>query len=219
MDEGRKRTLVYAFGLSGFVLLAIVLVLIVTMGSGGGTKSNANGDINATKMASAMRAAGCTYKQYAMPAPNGDMHVTTLTAHPAWVTSPPSGGQHYYTPAPFNFYDEIVNPLLAVHNLEHGGVVIWYGPKISASTKQEVRNFYNQSPTAILATPYKGLGTKIALAAWTGDPANYQQNGYYGTGHFSLCTTFNEKGFKTFRDAFRGKGPERFPMSALGPGQ
>ena len=40
-------------------------------------------------------------------------------------------------------------------------------------------------------------------------------HGYYGDGHFALCPGFNEKAFTTFRDAFRGKGPERFLLSQM----
>jgi hypothetical protein len=39
-----------------------------------------------------------------------------------------------------------------------------------------------------------------------------------GKGRLAVCSTFDEKAFKTFRDAFRGKGPERFPVDALTPG-
>ena len=32
------------------------------------------------------------------------------------------------------------------------------------------------------------------------------------------CPKFDEKAFTAFRDEFRGKGPERFPVSILTPG-
>ena len=40
-----------------------------------------------------------------------------------------------------------------------------------------------------------------------------------GQNVIATCPHFNEKAFTAFRDAFRGKGPERFPLSALAPGQ
>lgn len=167
-----------------------------------------------------MRKAGCTSRDYTMPAPKGGaMHVNSLDAKIKWVTDPPSGGQHYGNPAPFDFYDKAVNPRIVVHNLEHGAVVIWYGTKVSAQTKDTIRSFYRSSPVGVLATPYPKLGTKIALAAWTGISSNYQKNGYYGEGHLAVCKGFNEKAFKTFRDAYRGHGPEGFPLKALEPGQ
>ena len=40
----------------------------------------------------------------------------------------------------------------------------------------------------------------------------------YGTGHISVCSSFDQKAFAAFRDAFRGKGPEGIPLSADAPG-
>ncbi len=211
LDDRRRKQIVYGFGASGFIALIVVLLIIVLSGGS-----------SASAMASKLKAAGCTYKQYAVPPPNGDMHVFKLTAKPVWVTHPPSGGQHYYTPAEFNFYDQAVTPVQATHNLEHGGVVIWYGPKISAQTKQQLRAFYDKSPVGLLVTPYAGLGSKIALSAWTANKNVYQskhQIGYFGDGHFALCTGFNEKGFKAFAYTLRGHGPEsQFRLQDLQPG-
>jgi hypothetical protein len=210
LDDRRRKLLLYAFAASGVVALIIVLGVIFI---GGGSSSNA--------IAGTMTDAGCTYRTYVMPPPIGDMHVTSLKAKPKWVTNPPSGGQHYYQWALWNFYDQPVIPVQAVHNLEHGGIVIWYGEKISAETKAELRAFYDESPIGMLATPYPGLGTKIALAAWTGNPEIYQTQkklGFYGNGHLSVCTGFDKKAFTAFRDTFRGHGPEGIPLSSLLPG-
>jgi len=207
-----RRTLLYlaGFAASGILILAIVLAVLAFSGGGGSSTK--------TNVAATMRAAGCTFRTYTMPAPKGDMHVNSLTAKVKWVTHPPSGGQHYGTPAPFDFYEDTVNPRIVVHNLEHGAVVMWYGPEIPAETKSELRSFYDSSPDGLVATPYANYGKKIALAAWTGDPKRYQQNGYFGEGNLSVCTGFDEKAFKAFRDAYRGKGPEGFPLSQLKPG-
>ena len=69
-----------------------------------------------------------------------------------------------------------------------------------------------------MGTPIAGLGKKIALSAWTGDPAKYYRNHYFGVGHVAICSSFNEKAFATFRDAFRGQGPEGIPLSSDTPG-
>jgi len=200
---------VVSFAAAGIVILGAALAVLAFAG-----------DSEKSTVSATMRKEGCTYREYTMPPPkDGAMHVNSLRAKINWVTNPPSGGPHYGTPAPFNFYDEIVNPRVVVHNLEHGAVVIWYGPQISPETEEELRSFYASSPVGLVVTPYAGYGTKIALAAWTGDPMKYQKNGYYGEGHFSVCEDFNEKAFKTFRDAYRGHGPEGFPLSQLQPGQ
>jgi hypothetical protein len=64
----------------------------------------------------------------------------------------------------------------------------------------------------------KSLGSKIAITAWTGDPETYTEEGDYGTGHVAVCPRFDEEAFTTFRDAFRGKGPERIAVSMNQPG-
>ena len=216
-DDRRRKLLLYAYGASGVVALAIVIGLILVLGNRGGGSSSSNDQA----VGQTMRAAGFTYRSNAIEAPpNNQIHIASLNDRVSdWSTNPPDGGQHYSTPAPFNFYDEAVPPKIVVHNQEHGGMIIWYGPKISAATKAKLRSFWQSSPNGVLVTPYAPLGSKIALTAWTGDPNKYQRNGYWGEGHIAVGGSVNEKAFAAFRDAFRGKGPERFPLSAMAPGQ
>jgi Protein of unknown function (DUF3105) len=210
--DNRNRLILYGLGAVGFIALIVVLGIVV-LGGGGGSSS----------LADTLKAAGCTYKVYDIPPPNGDMHVSSLTAKPKWATNPPSGGQHYGDWAIWNFYDQPVIPVQAVHNLEHGGMLIWYGPGISEQTKKDLRAFYNESPNGLLVTPYADFGKKIALAAWTSptggkqyqDPAHVGQAGYYGVGHLAVCTGFDEKAFTAFRNELRAKGPERFLLSQM----
>jgi hypothetical protein len=213
-DERRRRILLYALGASGFIgLLAVLLFLVFGNSSGGGGSSESG-------IAKTLKAEGYSYKEYAIPVPpKRQTHVPSLTDKPKWETSPPSGGPHYGTPAAFNFYDEAVTPVQAVHNLEHGGIVIWYGPDVSPATKAALRTFYNESPNGILVTPFAGFGKNIALTAWTGDPNSYQTGNDFGEGHFSQGTAASPKAWKAFRDEFRAKGPERFPLSAMQPNQ
>jgi hypothetical protein len=97
-------------------------------------------------------------------------------------------------------------------------VILWWGDKVPNSTIDQLEAFYREVPNSMLGTPYPKLGNKIAISAWTGDPANYGRNGDYGTGHIAICPTFDEGAFKTFRDAFRGQGPEGIPESSNTPG-
>jgi hypothetical protein len=65
----------------------------------------------------------------------------------------------------------------------------------------------------MLAFPLPKLGNRIALVAWTQKPGESR-----GQGRIAECTRFDQSAFKAFRDAFRGKGPERFPVDRLRPG-
>jgi hypothetical protein len=139
-------------------------------------------------------------------------------------TFPPSGGSHYPTPAIWGFYTTAVDPRYVVHNQEHGGVILWWGPEVPRSTVAELRSFYESQPVAVFGTPIAGLGKKLALTAWTADPAYKGEpglayrNGNYGIGHVAVCPGFDEKAFTAFRNAYRGKSPQAFPIAADSPG-
>ena len=156
-----------------------------------------------------MKAAGCTVQNVTA---TSRKHVTSLSAKVKYNTTPPSNGSHYFSPAIWDFYTEPAKPLQVVHNMEHGGVVIWWGDKVPSSTVERMRAFYNESPDGMVGTPLASLGNKVAITAWTA-PA-----GGTGTGHAAVCTSFDEDAFATFRDAYRGEGPERFPVDQLRPG-
>ena len=169
-----------------------------------------------------MTAAGCTVRTLPVLPPkdgkNFHNDVPTLTSPVKWSTFPPSGGGHYQLWAVWGFYRTPVNPRMVVHNLEHGAVVIWWGSKIPSTTVDQLQKFYNEEPVGVVGTPIAGLGSKIALTAWTGDPSKYYRDGNYGVGHVATCSRFDEAAFRAFRDAFRGKGPEGIPLSVDKPG-
>lgn len=222
-SPGDRRTvwLLFAFAGAGLVALVVVIAVIVFSGGGGGGSN----EVNDAQVASAMRAAGCTYKSV-KPAPFRPNHadMPTLTTKPNWNTFPPGGGVHFGQWAIWGFHDEgAVNPRMIVHNEEHGGVVLWWGPDTPSSEVGKLRDFYNSDPVGVVATqiqPFEGktLGSKVAITAWTGDPKKYFKNGYLGTAHVAVCPTFNEGAFKTFRDAFIGRSVEGIPRSANQPG-
>jgi hypothetical protein len=144
--------------------------------------------------------------------------VRSLTAKVKWSTDPPSAGGHWGAWAVWNFYYQAVNPRMIVHNEEHGGMIMWWGPKVSGADIDKMYAFYQDDPEGMVGTPYPKLGNKIALTAWTGDPSKYYQDGNYGIGHIAICSHYNAPAFKAFRDAYRGKGPEGIPLSADAPG-
>jgi Protein of unknown function (DUF3105) len=201
--------------LAGVVVLAAIVGGVVVL-SGGSSGTSTSG------LKSTMIAAGCTYRDVKPFPPknktNFHADVPTESSKVKWSTSPPSAGSHYGLWAVWGFYRDPVNPRRVVHNEEHGGVVIWWGPKVPASTVDKLEAFYNEKPESMLGTPYASLGNRLALTAWTGDPSHYYQDGDYGTGHIAICPRYDEKAFRAFRDAYRGKGPEGIPASNNKPG-
>jgi hypothetical protein len=193
-----------AFAGSGIVALIVVVAAIALTTGGGGSGTSAAG------VAKAMAAADCTLKTATA---TSRQHVTSLDAKIKYNTDPPSNGSHYYQPAVWDFYTAATaNPVQVVHNEEHGGVILWWGSKVPSSTVGELESFYKDSPNGILGTQYAKLGSKVAITAWTAP------SGGLGEGHAAVCPTFNEKAFKAFRDAYRGKGPERYPLDTETPG-
>ena len=194
-DERRNRLILYGIAASGLVGLAVVLALFA-FGGGGGT--------SAKSVASAMKSAGWTFKTY--PAQPRTPHYTSLPPKKPleYNSFPPTSGRHYYQWVIWGFYDQPVDAYQEVHNLEHGGIVIHWGNKVPAAEVEKIRSFYTDDANAILAAPLPKLGNKISLTAWT---------------HLAEGTTWNESAAKTFRDAFRYKGPEKIPPDSLNPGQ
>lgn len=204
----------------GVVIGVALLVFFLTRGS----KSQPGNDTIAAPTAQ-MAAAGCTLKSVPpLPPTHGDHpsayheDAPTPSSKVTWSTTPPSAGGHYQLWAVWGFYDQAVPPQRVVHNEEHGGVVIWWGDKVPPSTVAQLRAFYDESRNGMFGTPYPSLGDKIALTAWTGDPAKYYVKANYGIGHIAVCPKYDAKAFRAFRDAYRGKGPEGVPISADTPG-
>jgi hypothetical protein len=193
----------------GALVAAGIVVAVVFGMSGGGGSGDSTTDVK-----SAMTAAGCTFRSVKPlpPKGQGNYHADspTLTANVKWSTDPPSAGGHYPLWEVWNFYRAPQNPRKVAHNLEHGGVAIWWGPQVPTGTIDELEAFYRESSDGIIGTPYPKLGNKIALTAWTlDDPSQYYRDGQYGTGQIAVCPSFDEDAFKAFRDAFRDQGPER----------
>jgi len=221
-DPERQKKILYGFAGAGIIGLIVAVIVIFA----GGKSSDAAKSSDKT-VAAAMKAAGCTFVTKPVLPPKHKvasgfhLDVPTLTSKVKWSTFPTSGGAHYGQYAIWGFYTDPVNPRQVGHNLEHGGVVLWWGPETSQATVTALRKLYDDSPNSMFGTPIAGLGKKIAISAWTGDPSRYYKNGYYGIGHLGTCTTWTDKtlaAYKAFRDAYRGHGPEGVPTSANNPG-
>jgi Protein of unknown function (DUF3105) len=175
--------LLYALGGSGFVILAIVAAAFIFAGGSG----NGSGQQNAI---AALREAGCTYMQ---PPSQGREHVQALPPNYKANSVPRSSGPHSNQTIIFGAYSETVPELNAVHNLEHGAVIIWYGPDVSESTVQQINDFYNRDPNGLIVSMHPRLGDEISLVAWT---------------HVARCSGFDENAAEQFIDEFGFRGPE-----------
>jgi hypothetical protein len=191
------------------VLGAIVVGALVLSGGSG------------TDVADEVRAAGGTYREVEARQnlrPNM-RHVTSLPKGFKYNTNPPTSGLHFPSTILWGMYDSPVDRLRSVHNLEHGGIMIHYGPKVPNGTVAQLRDFYQDDPNGIVIAPLPSLGNKISLAVWTFDLGRLNERGYEGEGRLAIMPRFDEGVFQAFVDEYRFKGPERFEPSDLEPGE
>ena len=206
-SESKQRLILYVFAGSGVVALLVVVGMMVFGGGG-----------DSTKVVDTMKTAGCTLESFKALAGAHSVATPDGTSK-AWNTFPPTSGPHNGVAAVYGFYDEPLNQAQAVHNLEHGATVIQYGSSVPEAEVAKLREFYNESPNGVLVAKLPALKNKIVLQAWTTpDPKPGQTSSDPGRSYLAKCTRFDEAAFKAFRDAYRGKGPERFPVDSLTPG-
>jgi hypothetical protein len=207
-SKGDDRRNLLLLGIGGAAVLAIAAVaLAFTLGGGGG---GGGGDARA-----ALEQAGCTLS--ATPSLRGVHSITSPSGtSPEWNTDPPTSGPHYEVPVVYGIYDEPVNQVQLVHNLEHGAVAVQYGSDVPQATIDELKRFAQERPRGTVLAPYPALGNEIALGAWVvPDPSKPDE----GTAYLAKCTEFEETAFAAFFDAYQFQGPERFPPDSLLPGR
>ena len=190
MSDRQKLLILGGISAAGVIALVVVLAFLLTQ----------RDEVSAAKATAAMEAAGCTVKTYPSL---GQKHTNSLDDKIKYNSTPATSGTHYVNPAAWGIYPTPVREIQAVHNLEHGGIVIWYGSKVAQAKIDLLEAFVGEDPRAMLMSPMPKLGDKIALTAWT---------------HLATCTNVDQDAYKQFRDAYRGKGPERFRLDDLQPG-
>lgn len=190
------------------VVLAVFAAAVFLVGFGGGEPSP-------TEVRADLEAAGCTLK--AVKAQRGQ-HTLGPDETADWNTDPPTSGPHFGFDEAGNLgtviwgaYDEPLQLARVVHNLEHGGIYIFYGDKLPDAVVAELRDFYDSHERGTLLAPYPKLAGKIALGAWVSEDGGAK-------GYLAKCTAFDEKAFSSFFDGFQFEGPERFPADSLLPG-
>jgi Protein of unknown function (DUF3105) len=144
-------------------------------------------------------AAGCTREEFPS---QGRNHVQTLPEGFEYNSFPATSGPHA-APVIWNAYTEPLPAVNLVHNLEHGGIVVQFGPDVPEDDLRAVVDWYVADPVGLVLAPLPELGDKIAVAAWT---------------HLLTCDGFDEEEFTSFRDELRFRGPELIPPQNLQPG-
>ena len=133
------------------MILAAVLVLAAVAGAAAFFLLGGD-DSKTESVAQAMGDAGCTYKTFEGE-PSG-VHIANPAATPKeWNSFPPTSGPHFGQWVIWGEYDEPVRLAQAVHNLEHGGIVMYYGSDVPDEEITKLRSFYRSDPAAMLLSP------------------------------------------------------------------
>lgn len=156
LGAGTARTLDWRIlALGAILVLGLVILVLVMLFSGGSGDPSAIG----VRQVDAGRA-----------------HVTEGTQGTGYTSVPATSGPHWSSadsPGPWGVYTNAQPQERMLHNLEHGGIVIWYQPAdLSTQDVATLTQFVRQQVTTarfkVILTPWSGtdLGHPIALTAW-----------------------------------------------------
>jgi len=130
----------------------------------------------------------------------GSEHVPTSTSI-TYRTDPPTSGPHYADfVASGGFYTTEINPPYVVHSMEHGAIIIYYSPAVTAEQLNHLKDLAAQHPgngAQVVAEPRNDPIYPIILTAWT---------------HRLRLTTYDAARIDAFVALFLNQGPEKQPM-------
>jgi hypothetical protein len=192
----QRRNLLFLGIAGGTGIAALVVVLATLLLTGSASAAGAAELVKTQKISDA-----CTQLTFK---DRGQAHTDNINAKIKYNSFPPTSGTHYVDPARWGLYPSPISQVQGVHNLEHGGIVIQYGSKVSSDTQDELFEYYDDDPSGILMAPLPRLGSRVIATAWT---------------QLLTCTKFDKKALDKFKKAYRYKGPERLPKEALEPGR
>lgn len=118
-------------------------------------------------------------------------HIESVDSqHTPYNSDPPTSGQHVETMANWGVHTEPVAKELLVHNLEDGGIVIYYNDDVDNATLEKLEKLVEGYSDKVLLNPYPEMGNSITVTAW---------------GRIDRLDQFNKEQLTTFIQAFRGK--------------
>ncbi len=136
----------------GGVLVLGVIVLIIVLVFGGGSAARVG----------------------VQQVDDGGGHIQDGTVGGPYSSVPATSGQHWTTPANWGVYTTD-NPAVesqVIHNLEHGGIVIWYQSTATQEDIDQLTQFTEQALNSanhkVILSPWTGedFGHPIAVTAW-----------------------------------------------------
>ncbi len=134
------------------VLGAVVLVVVLLFGGGGNNGNSAVGQRQAD---------------------DGRGHIAEGVAGSPYSSVPATSGRHWPTPTNWGVYAQAQAQELVLHNMEHGGIIVWYQPsKLDAAGLATLTTWVQQQIATerfkVILTPWGGadFGHPVAVTAW-----------------------------------------------------
>jgi hypothetical protein len=157
LGAGTSRTLDWRLlGIGAILLLGVVILVIVLLFGGGGTQEAG---------AAGLRQADA-----------GRAHIAEGEQGTGFTSVPATSGPHWSSadsPGAWGVYTNAQPQERMLHNMEHGGIVIWYQPsQLGAEDLATLTAFVQQQVTTerfkVILTPWSGadFGHPVALTAW-----------------------------------------------------
>lgn len=142
-------------------------------------------------VAAARKRAGCTPVR-TFPELARD-HIAPNAPRPKYNSNPPTSGPHRAQPANWGSYDQTVDDVILVHNLEHGGIVVHYKglPSRQADRLSAIADDYDNG---VITEPDSKSPAPLALTAWR---------------KLMTCQKFSEVVVRDFVSEYCNKGPEK----------
>jgi hypothetical protein len=102
-------------------------------------------------------------------ASQGNVHVALGASTPPYNSDPPTSGWHTAELAPWGSHLEVQHDQRLVHNMEDGGVVLWYANGTPEENRAHVAALEAVVPRAfsrVVIAPRDGMPTTYAATAW-----------------------------------------------------
>jgi hypothetical protein len=121
----------------------------------------------------------------------GNAHIGEGAQTPTYNTDPPTSGPHYPNIANWGSYDYVLPDPLLVHNMEDGGVILWYPYGTPEENEEHIRTLEQvaRSYRRTVIAPRENLEGQYVLTAWT---------------RLQRFDEYDEEGKRAFLQAFEG---------------
>lgn len=230
--SAERRRLILGYAVAGALCLAVVVGLVIALGSGGDSTDQIDGEdlpeaahiqvesgflndaeaddregtpppaIQEGDLAAAARAANCKLR---LDLPDeGNTHLGDNAEPPKWRTNPPTSGDHDPQQQADGAYVK-TDEMNTLHSMEHGRIDVQYSPDLPEQDQLAIKGVFDEDPDGMLLFPDPDMPYEVAATGWT---------------QLLGCDTYEGRAtldaIRAFRATYRGLGPEPYPIDLSG---